>query len=111
MGWWATARRRYKDLVEQYGRVAIGTYFAIFFAVLFGFWAAIQGGADVAAGFQQLGVDTQSATSRSGTLVVAYAFTKLTQPLRIAATVLLTPLLAHRFGRRPAAPEVEAESP
>lgn len=99
--WWIRAKEQYKQLVERYGAIAVGTYFAIFFSVLGGFWLAVSSGADLARGFDSLGFDTSSATSRSGTLVVAYGFTKLTQPLRIAATVLLTPLIARLRGPRP----------
>ncbi len=92
--WWKRARQQYQQLVERYGAIAVGTYFTIFFSVLGGFWLAVSSGVDLASGFESLGFDTQSASSRSGTLVVAYAFTKLTQPLRIAATLVLTPLVA-----------------
>lgn len=104
MGWFSRARKEYEALVARYGKVAIITYFSIFFSVLFGFWLAIISGADLAAGLSRLGLDTSSATSRSGTFVVAYGFTKLTQPLRIAATVLLTPLIARFVGRAPQDP-------
>lgn len=94
MARWRQARQRYQALVERYGSIAIGTYLAIFFGVLLLFWVALGAGMDLGAGFQRLGIDTASATSRSGTLVVAWGFTKLTQPLRIAATIALTPLFA-----------------
>ncbi|MCB9777442.1 MAG: DUF1279 domain-containing protein [Alphaproteobacteria bacterium] len=102
MGIWARAKKSYKDLVARYGRVAVITYFSIFFSVLGAFWIAVQQGVDLAQGLQALGFDTAGATSRSGTFVVAYGFTKLTQPLRIAATVVLTPLIARFVGRPPA---------
>lgn len=114
MGWFARARTQYQELVARYGRVAVLTYFGIFFSVLGGFWLAVSSGADLAGGLQALGMDTSSATGRSGTLVVAYGFTKLTQPLRIAATVVLTPVLARVFGTRQAAapePAAHAETP
>lgn len=101
MGWFSRARQQYEDLVATYGKVAVITYFSIFFSVLFGFWVAISSGADLASGFESLGFETASATSRSGTFVVAYGFTKLTQPIRIAATLVLTPLLARFVGRAP----------
>ncbi|MCK6507179.1 FAM210 family protein [Myxococcota bacterium] len=110
MGWFSRARTQYEALVARYGKVAIITYFSIFFSVLFGFWLAILSGADLAGGLASLGLDTRSATSRSGTFVVAYGFTKLTQPVRIAATVVLTPLIARFVGRAPA-PHLPAEPP
>lgn len=100
MGWFARARKQYQDLVARYGKVAIITYFSIFFSVLFAFWAAVSSGADIAGSLGALGLDTTSASSRSGTFVVAYGFTKLTQPLRIAATVVLTPLIARLVGHQ-----------
>lgn len=108
MGWFSRARTQYEALVARYGKVAIITYFSIFFSVLFGFWLAILSGADLAAGLSSLGLDTRSASSRSGTFVVAYGFTKLTQPIRIAATVILTPLIARLVGRTPQEPEPPA---
>lgn len=102
MGMWSRARQQYQDLVARYGKIAISTYFAIFFSVLFGFWFAVRSGVDLASGFQSVGIDASGAASGSGTFVVAYAFTKLTQPVRIAATLLLTPLIARVFGREPA---------
>lgn len=108
MGIWARTRQRYDALVERYGKIAVITYLTIFATVLLGFWAAVSAGADLASGFQKLGFDTSGASSQSGTLVVAYAFTKLTQPLRIGATLVLTPLVARAMGRAPASPERDA---
>ena len=60
----------------------------IFFLVLGGAWLAME------AGFRPSSVGSQT-----GTFVAAYIVTKLTQPLRIAATVLLTPLVARIYER------------
>ena len=73
-------------------RAAAVVYFTIFFAVLFGFWVALH-----------FGWRPSSAAGTAGTLAAAYVATKLTQPLRIAATLALTPLAArlyHRAARR-----------
>lgn len=72
-----------RELFEKYGPVAIVTYFAIFFLTLLAFFFAIR-----------LGWRTSSVTGTAGTLGAAYVATKLTQPFRIGATLLLTPLLA-----------------
>jgi hypothetical protein len=94
-------RKTIQHLLTEYGTVAVIIYFAIFFAVLFGFWAAIR-----------LGWRPSSAGGNVGAFTAAYIATKLTQPLRIGATVLLTPVVARLYerltGRRrptPAAPE------
>ena len=80
-------RERLKALLAEYGRVAIYTYFALFFLVLAGFSAGIAWGFEVA-GAEQGGL------SGLGILGAAYLATKATQPIRIAATLGLTPLVA-----------------
>jgi hypothetical protein len=77
-----------KALLAEYGRVAIWTYFAIFALVLPGFALAITNGFQV-----------ESAKGGAGVLGAAWLATKATQPLRIAATLALTPLIA-RFVKR-----------
>jgi len=83
LSWFHDLKDRYQGLIEEFGTVAIATYFAIFFATLFGFYVAIN-----------LGVEVQGATAGAGKLVSAYVATKLTQPLRIGATLVLTPPVA-----------------
>ncbi|RME28435.1 MAG: DUF1279 domain-containing protein [Deltaproteobacteria bacterium] len=101
MGWFSRARERYDDLVARYGKVAIVTYFSLFFGALFGFWAAVSAGLDLASGLERLGLDASQAASGSGSMVVAYALTKLTQPLRIGLTLVATPVIARLIGREP----------
>lgn len=72
------------------------TYFSIFALVFAGFAIAIS-----------MGVTVDSAAGTAGTVGAAYVATKLTQPLRILATLLLTPILGKlvaRFGPRPQPP-------
>jgi len=85
-------RERLKALLKEYGQVAIYTYFALFFVVLAGFGAAMAWGAGVE-------------SSKGGLAVIGAAWlaTKATQPIRIAATLGLTPLVAaalHKLGLR-----------
>ena len=74
---------RAKSLFAQYGALAITIYFVIFGLVLAGFAFAIHAG-----------VQVDGATEGAGTLLAAWFATKLTQPLRILATLALTPLVA-----------------
>jgi hypothetical protein len=70
--------------------VALGTYLAIFALVLAGFAVAIS-----------FGFHVQSGAGTAGVLGAAYVATKVTQPLRIGATLVLTPVVAKvlsRFG-------------
>jgi hypothetical protein len=86
-------RDRYQKLVEEYGTAAIGTYLVLFFGTWVGFWLAIRSG-----------VSVEGAVAESGTIGGAYLATKLTQPIRIAATAVLTPLVVgawHRLRGRP----------
>lgn len=87
---------RLTTLLNEYGRVAIVIYFTIFALVLAGFAIAIR-----------FGVQVDSAAGTAGTIGAAWVATKLTQPLRILATLVLTPIVAkfiERFGPKPKPP-------
>jgi hypothetical protein len=86
--WWQRSRDRMNALANEYGGVALGVYFTLFFGTWAGFTVAI------ARGF-----DGGSAAAGAGYIGGAYALTKLTQPVRIAATVALTPLVAKGIQR------------
>ena len=77
-----------KDLLGQYGTVAVVVYLSIFAGVLVAFWFAIR-----------LGWRPETAAGSVGTLTAAYVATKVTQPIRIAATLVLTPLVAKIYER------------
>ena len=95
-------KKNLKQLLTEYGSVALVVYLTIFVAVLAGFWAAIR-----------LGWRTESTAGTAGTLAGAYLATKLTQPLRIAATLVLTPIVAKLYEklrpRRAAATDLAPE--
>jgi hypothetical protein len=92
-----------KTLLEEYGKVALGTYFTLFALVLLGFALAIS-----------TGFKPESAPGGVGIFGAAYIATKVTQPIRIGATLLLTPIVArvlHKLGllkSEKATPEPEA---
>jgi hypothetical protein len=77
-------KAKLKALLADYGRVALWTYLVIFVVVLGGFAIAIGSG-----------IKTESSMGKAGLLGAAWVATKLTQPLRILATLALTPLVAH----------------
>lgn len=81
--------KKIKELATEYGPWAIGTYLVIFALVITGFAVAIK-----------LGFDPDGVTGNLGTLAAAWVATKATQPLRIAATVALTPIAARLFRRK-----------
>jgi hypothetical protein len=81
-------KERLKALLAEYGRVALYTYVGLFVLVLAGFAVAIAAG-----------VQVESAQGGAGVLGMAWVATKVTQPIRIAATLGLTPLVANAIGR------------
>lgn len=86
-----------KAIIEEYGTIAIATYFVIFALVLLGFFFAILWGFEVGGVTGGLGV--------GGALGAAWVATKVTQPARILATLALTPILGmalRRFHKAPA---------
>jgi hypothetical protein len=70
-------------LLAEYGKIALYLYFGIFALVLAGFAIAISAG-----------VEVESTAGSAGILGAAWLATKLTQPLRILATLALTPIVA-----------------
>jgi len=78
-----------KHLLAEYGPIAVGIYLILFFAVFFGIYLAIYAG-----------WAPQSVAGNASAWTAAYLLTKLTQPLRIGATVLITPVVG-RLWRRP----------
>lgn len=87
-----------KRVLTEYGPIALILYLVIFALVLFGTWLAIRAG-----------WSPSSVSGNAGTFAAAYIITKITQPLRIGATVVLTPIVARLYervtGRRHAASE------
>ncbi len=76
-------KERWKQLLAEYGPLALYIYFAIFALVLVGFALAIQ-----------LGVKVESVAGKAGIWGTAWLATKVTQPFRILASLALTPLVA-----------------
>lgn len=81
---------RLKKLVTDYGKVALVVYFVIFVVVYLSFLVSMSAG---------LGETDTAGTV--GTAGAAWLATKVTQPFRIGATLLFTPLVARLFKRTP----------
>lgn len=79
---------KFRDLVLEYGVIAIVVHYVIFALVIVGFWAAIRAG-----------WEPMTAAASVGTWTAAYVATKVTQPLRIVATLALTPFVAKIYER------------
>lgn len=89
-------RRTLKEIFAEYGAIAVAVYLALFTLVLVGAYFAIQ-----------LGWTPGSGAGKAGAWTAAYIITKITQPLRIAATVVLTGFVG-RLWRRGQKPDTAA---
>jgi hypothetical protein len=92
-------REKLKALLAEYGNVAMYTYLALWLLTLAGFALAIS-----------FGFKTEGAASGLGLIGAAWLATKLTQPLRIAGTLLATPLVAAGLRKLRGKPKVETPS-
>jgi hypothetical protein len=81
-------KERLRGLFNRYGAVAVVVFVALSVAVLGSVWTAMQ-----------LGWRPDSAAGRAGTFGAAYVVYRLTLPLRIAGTMVLTPLVARLIER------------
>lgn len=84
-----TLKERLKAHVAEYGRVAIYTYLTLSLCAIVGFSIAIGAG-----------VTPSSATGVIGVIGAGWVAAKATMPLRILATLGLTPLIAALIQRR-----------
>ena len=81
-------RKTLKTLAVEYGSTAVVVYLVIFALVMTGFWAAVR-----------FGWSSDSTAANVGAWTAAYIATKVTQPLRILATVAVTPFVARLYER------------
>ena len=80
--------QKFKHLLVEYGVTALVVHYVIFALVIVGFWAAIR-----------MGWQPASAVGSVGTWTAAYIMTKIVQPLRIIATLAVTPFIAKLYER------------
>ncbi len=90
-------KSKIKALYEKYGNIAIVAYLAVFFMTFFAFFGLISMGfslQDYSSWFSEL--------PTVGIIPIAYAATKLTQPIRIALCLVLIPIVYRmRYGKAP----------
>lgn len=87
-------RKTLKNILAEYGMIAVVVYLTLFTIVFVGSYFAIR-----------LGWTPGSAAGQAGAWTAAYVVTKVAQPLRIAATVLITTFLGKLWENRKAAKE------
>ena len=86
-GTFAVWKKKLEDHLAEYGLIALFVYLTIWFTVWAGFAIAIAAGLEI-------DVVGDASAGMWGTILAAYVPTKLTQPLRIAATIVVTPIVA-----------------
>ena len=79
---------RFRELILEYGIIALIVHYVIFAVVIVSFWLAIR------AGWQPT-----STAGTAGSWGAAYIAAKITQPLRIVATLAITPFIARLYER------------
>lgn len=80
--------QRFKRVVAEYGVIALVIHYAIFALVIAGAYLALRGGWEPTGRIAGL-----------GTWAAAYVVAKLTQPVRIVATIVLAPIAARLYAR------------
>jgi len=89
-------KERLSGLMATYGKLAVYTYLALSLLTIAGFTLAFA-----------LGFAPTSSTGAFGVLAAGWVASKATIPLRILATLGLTPLVARLLGRRK--PDVQVD--
>lgn len=96
-------KAKLKRLFELYGRVGLMVYGTLMVTTFLGSYFVLQ------AGLHQLLPESVLAwlPANATSFVGAYALYKSLQPSRIAAALVITPIVARWMGRVPAAPPAE----
>jgi hypothetical protein len=92
-------KQRLSALFEDYGRIAIITYFTLSILAIIGFSVAIW-----------TGVKPSTETGALGVIIAGWALAKATLPIRILITLGLTPVVAFVVRRRRRAPPGAGEA-
>ena len=85
-------RKTLKNILAEYGMIAVAVYLTLFTVVFVGSYFAIR-----------LGWTPGSVAGEAGAWTAAYLVTKVAQPLRIAATVLITTFVGKLWENRKSA--------
>lgn len=92
MSWWKQTKARWDEVKAEYGKIALFTYLTLWALVLAAYFLAIS-----------LGMDVEGAGEAGSAILGAWVAAKVTQPFRIALTIVLTPLIARVLRKEPRA--------
>lgn len=93
-------RQRLSTLFDDYGRIAIITYFTLSGLAILGFSIAIWAGAE-----------PSSTTGVLGAIIAGWVAAKATLPIRILITLGVTPVVAVVLGRRRRSAQAASDEP
>ncbi|CAK9257147.1 unnamed protein product [Sphagnum jensenii] len=91
-----------KELLAQYGGAYLVTSISLSLVSFALCYALVQGGVDVPALLEKVGIRADGTGEKVGTFALAYAAHKAASPIRFPPTVALTPIVAGWFGKKPA---------
>lgn len=111
----AKGLQRFKVIMKRYGPVAVGTYGALYVGTLGALYTAIStdliGSRDALSFLHDVGldrwIDVSSINPKAGNFMLAWVLAKVTEPVRLGATIVIVPPLA-RVLRVRAANKAEA---
>ena len=94
-----THMERLKRVIQNYGTTAIVLHIALSLTSLGFFYCLIYFGFDVASyvDLNRFGETAAKVMAGSGTFAVAYALHKMIMPVRVGATVILTPVVVRQL--------------
>ena len=93
-------RKTLKNVFAEYGAIAVVVYLTLFTIVLIGSYFAIR-----------LGWTPGGVAGQAGAWTAAYLVTKIAQPLRIAATVLITTFVGRLWENRKTLRRADEQTP
>lgn len=86
-------KKKWKEIVEEYGKLALVVYMTIFALTLTSFFLLLKFGfSDLLLGWFDGYISAEMITTSTG--MMAYALTKITQPIRIFLTISLLPVIS-----------------
>ena len=86
-------KNKMEQMFIKFGKVGVIIYFTIFFLTFFGIWCALSFGVDIKSWSFFSGLEL---LEKVGVVGLAYAATKITQPVRIILTVALASFFVSR---------------
>jgi hypothetical protein len=95
-----------KELVEEYGFIAVGIILVLFAIEMVVLISLLEAGVDLAPFTQWFdgltGWNLSATLEVAGTWAIAYAITRVLKPFQLAVAFVLTPIVANLLGKGPA---------